>query len=148
MQYPTPRHTFTTPHLMPFNVTPIQQLTILEPPPFNAGGFNHGCRGQSTGGRGHRQGFNWQGCGCTPFSDHMAAHCIGFQGGSSAHNMFPQVGGFQTVHAQHMNPQYSKVTKKYNNWNVCYSWDSTLKTSIRIWLALPIGASPHMSKAS
>ncbi len=32
MQPSTPRHTFTVPHLTPFTVTPIQQLTIPAPP--------------------------------------------------------------------------------------------------------------------
>jgi hypothetical protein len=55
------------------------------------------------------------------FSDHMAACGSRFQGGSGAHNMFPQAGSFQTVNVQRMDPQYSNVTKTYNNWNMCYS---------------------------
>jgi hypothetical protein len=36
MQPPMPRCMFTVPHLMPFNVPSIQQLTILGLPPFAA----------------------------------------------------------------------------------------------------------------
>jgi hypothetical protein len=39
MQPSTPRRTFTAPHLMPFNVPPIQQLTIMPPLPFQLRGF-------------------------------------------------------------------------------------------------------------
>jgi hypothetical protein len=49
-QPPTLRCTFTVPHLMPFNVPPIHQLLISASSPFNAGGFNNGRGGRSTGG--------------------------------------------------------------------------------------------------
>jgi hypothetical protein len=111
MQPPTPRCTYPLPHTIPFHMPPIQKLTILGSPPFNAGGFNHGCGGCSTGGQGHRQGFNWCGQGQTPFADHLAARGGGFQGGGGAPNMIPQAGGFQNVNTQCMNPQYSNVTK-------------------------------------
>jgi hypothetical protein len=32
---------------------------------------------------------------------------------------FPQVGGMPT--AQRINPPHSNVTKRFNNWNACYS---------------------------
>jgi hypothetical protein len=119
-QPPTPQ-SMLAPHSTPFNVPPIHQLSIPASPPFNAGGFNNGHGGRSTGGCGHGRIFHWCGQGCTPFVDHMAACGGGVQGGMGANNMFPQVGSFQTVHAQRMNLQYSNVTKKVNNCNVCYS---------------------------
>jgi hypothetical protein len=106
-QPPTPRCTFTAPHLTPFNVPPIQQLSIPAPLPFNAGGFNNGHRGRSTGGLGHGRRFNQRSRGHNPFADNMAACGSGLQGGVGANNMFPKASGFQTVNAQCMNPQYS-----------------------------------------
>jgi hypothetical protein len=104
MQPPMPRCTFPAPHMTPFHVPPIQQLTILGLPPFNAGGFNHGHGGRSTEGQGHRRGFNWRGQSHTPFADHMAARSGGFHSGGGVPNMFPQAGRFQNANAQCMNP--------------------------------------------
>jgi hypothetical protein len=126
----TLRLTFLVPHMTPFHVPPIQQLTISGLPPFNTRGFNHGHKGRNTEGRGQGGGFNWHGQGCTPFADHMAARGRGSQSGGGTPNMFPQASGFQNVNAQCMNSQYhSNVTKKINNWNVCYSCGFDVKDS-------------------
>jgi hypothetical protein len=79
MQPPIPRHMFTVPHSTPFNVPPIQQLSIPAPPLSMQGVSTTDAEvGRSTGGRGRGRGFNWHSQECTPFADHMAACGGGF----------------------------------------------------------------------
>jgi hypothetical protein len=109
---------------MTFQVPPVHAVHVPMMPILNGGrftgggfspsGFLQGRGGRSTSRR--RTGRGRGGQGRTPFADHMTG-CganVPFGGGGQ---FVPQQGGGQ----QQMNPPHSNITKKYNNWNACYS---------------------------
>jgi hypothetical protein len=107
-----------------FQVPPVHAVLVPMMPTFHGGGFTGGGFSpggflQGHGGRStsrHCTGRGRGGWGRTPFADHMTGHGanVPFSGGSQ---FVPQQGGGQ----QQMNPPHSNITKKYNNWNACYS---------------------------
>ena len=113
-----------------------QQGTMMQGPPVPAihvpliqpynqgggytGGYNQGRGGRNTGNGGRSAGYRQGGRGRnsrtrydpTGRNGAMVPYAGGGQG-------IPQVGSMPT--AQRINPPHSNVTKRFNNWNACYS---------------------------
>ena len=106
-------------------VPPVPAIHVPLINPYNqgggyAGGYNPGRGGRYSGYGGRSAGYRRGGRGRysrnrydpTGRAEAMVPYAGGGQG-------VPQVGGMQT--AQRINPPHSNITKRFNNWNACYS---------------------------
>ncbi len=99
-------------------VPPILSLTV----PYGGGGYYQGLGGRALGGRERGQG---SGCGCerntfSPASRGESA--IFVPGGSQVPpRHIPPMLAHDLPNTTRMNSPHSNITKKFNNWNVCYS---------------------------
>ena len=106
-------------------VPPVPSVHVPLIQPFTqsggfTGGFNQGRGGRYTGYGGRSAGYRRGGRGRNSRNRYDPSGRNGAMvpyAGGGQH--VPQVGGMPT--AQRINPPHSNVTKRFNNWNACYS---------------------------